>query len=357
VTTPWLTGALNTGQPTFINGTAQTFFTPAHAWTLNDAEDGTATTAADSTGTLTATGTTGATWNTGELFTPDVDLNGTSGALSTTGPALNTNADFSVSLWAKADAAGGYALSQDGAHGAGFVLFPDSATKTWYFGLSQTDATSQTFDYAHNAEGPVQPGAWSHITATYNKTSAKMALYVDGIPSGTASHTQTWNATSKFQIGDVLSNNAHGHYFSGQLANVQVWQRTLSPTEAALLSGTPGYLLFPSDNTNYAAGLTWSTPCAKMALTDGKLSITETCTKTNTVSYGTTGYPTAVMVLQADGNLVIYKTPTSAHTAANSLWATQTYGHPGDALFLQPDGNLVIYDTDGSVLWASGTNN
>ena len=61
----------------------------------------------------------------------------------------------------------------------------------------------------------------------------------------------------------------------------------------------------------------------------------------------------AVMVLQTDGNLVIY--PTTAGTGA--LWASNTSGHNLDSMFFQPDGNLVIYSADGAVLWASNTAN
>jgi hypothetical protein len=94
-----------------------------------------------------------------------------------------------------------------------------------------------------------------------------------------------------------------------------------------------------------------------MTFSQGVISVTETCSKSATVQYGTTGYPGAVLVLQTDGNLVIYKTSTAAHTAANALWGSGTDNHPGDAMFLQPDGNLVIYSTVGQAVWATGTYN
>ncbi|WP_262057617.1 hypothetical protein [Streptomyces sp. STR69] len=49
--------------------------------------------------------------------------------------------------------------------------------------------------------------------------------------------------------------------------------------------------------------------------------------------------------------------PQTAHTTGTALWSSATNTHPNDTLFFQPDGNLVIYDSDGTVLWASGTNN
>jgi VCBS repeat protein len=54
-------------------------------------------------------------------------------------------------------------------------------------------------------------------------------------------------------------------------------------------------------------------------------------------------------IMQADGNFVLY---SASHTA---VWASNTAGHPGAFLVLQDDGNLVIYDSKGAALWASNT--
>ncbi|HEX9001315.1 MAG TPA: hypothetical protein VGB07_15525 [Blastocatellia bacterium] len=55
------------------------------------------------------------------------------------------------------------------------------------------------------------------------------------------------------------------------------------------------------------------------------------------------------LVLQTDGNLVLYKTGGS-HT-----WAA--FPKPGGTkLILQGDGNLVLYASDNRVMWSSGSN-
>ena len=63
------------------------------------------------------------------------------------------------------------------------------------------------------------------------------------------------------------------------------------------------------------------------------------------------------LVLQPDGNLVLYGPQRQA------LWASNTQGQPAAEVFMQPDGNLVLYGPrqsnrvgTGKVLWASGTN-
>ncbi len=60
---------------------------------------------------------------------------------------------------------------------------------------------------------------------------------------------------------------------------------------------------------------------------------------------GTQGNPGAFIVLQNDGNLVIYR---SNGTAA---WHTSTHGTAADTLVMQDDGNVVLYGPGGAVHW------
>ncbi|WP_416969696.1 hypothetical protein [Streptomyces sp. 4F14] len=63
----------------------------------------------------------------------------------------------------------------------------------------------------------------------------------------------------------------------------------------------------------------------------------------NTVNQGWTAR------FQTDGNFVVY-------TASNrAVWASNTAGHPGSRLVVQDDGNVVIYD-GSQAIWATGTN-
>jgi hypothetical protein len=63
----------------------------------------------------------------------------------------------------------------------------------------------------------------------------------------------------------------------------------------------------------------------------------------------TEGLPVDHLIMQGDGNLVAY----SANGTAD--WETATQGHPGAWAFLQDDGNFVVYDSGNNVLWASNT--
>ncbi|MFJ9380466.1 protein kinase [Streptomyces sp. NPDC101455] len=54
------------------------------------------------------------------------------------------------------------------------------------------------------------------------------------------------------------------------------------------------------------------------------------------------------LIMQADGNLVLYDASGTAH------WASQTQGAGNTAAF-QADGNLVVYDAQHQALWSSKT--
>lgn len=61
--------------------------------------------------------------------------------------------------------------------------------------------------------------------------------------------------------------------------------------------------------------------------------------------------PAGRLVMQDDGNLVLYAAQNTA------IWASNTGGNRGAYLALQGDGNAVVISSTGRPLWASGTNN
>lgn len=59
--------------------------------------------------------------------------------------------------------------------------------------------------------------------------------------------------------------------------------------------------------------------------------------------------PVSHAVMQADGNFVIYS------PSGRPLWATDTWRYPGAYLVMQNDGNLVLYEPGRRAVWASNT--
>ena len=92
----------------------------------------------------------------------------------------------------------------------------------------------------------------------------------------------------------------------------------------------------------------------------------------------TSGNGRAILRLQEDRNLVLYKDNQAAYQAPNAwsrgntaimqddgnfvlydengepVWASNTGGNPGAYLAVQDDGNVVVYQ-GGSPLWATNT--
>lgn len=67
------------------------------------------------------------------------------------------------------------------------------------------------------------------------------------------------------------------------------------------------------------------------------------------------------LLMQTDGNLVAYGPSPCGWSQPNicrgpyDWWASNTGGQPGNVVVMQGDGNLVIYRPNGSVAWASNT--
>ncbi|MFV0459683.1 MAG: hypothetical protein ACK5MT_13035 [Actinomycetales bacterium] len=68
----------------------------------------------------------------------------------------------------------------------------------------------------------------------------------------------------------------------------------------------------------------------------------------STLSYGANTSADLRLVMQTDGNLVLYSDD-------GAMWNTQTQGHPGAFVTMQDDMNLVVYSADGQPLWATGS--
>jgi hypothetical protein len=360
------------GTPAVTAGSAQALIAAAHNWQLGDGTSGQASTAADTGSASTAlplTGNSGATWDTSDLFSPDVAFNGTTGAMTSTAPALTATSSFTVSVWVKPSTTSGVFLGQSSTSTScmGLAVNPVTVNGVTYgrytFGMTTANSTTPTWVKATSGSN-VQLGTWSHVTATYYAPAKYMELYVDGIPVAGTTPSATWSSgCNTFTLGRFTDGGAATRYFNGKVADVQVWPGTvLTPTQIATLSGTPGYVLFPSNGHQYtsAASATtwqWATARAEMNFYQGKISIKETGSGTSTVTFGPGGYPSAVLVLQTDGNLVIY--PSSADFLANTgaVWASNTSRDSGDVMFFQPDGNLVIYTSYGDPVWVSKTDN
>ncbi|GID29011.1 LamG-like jellyroll fold domain-containing protein [Paractinoplanes brasiliensis] len=230
-----LVGDLSGGTGTLSAQPWQVFTPPTHTWKLDDAETGIigAAGAKDTAGSLHASGAGGTSWTSGDLFDPAAEFNGTAGTvISTATKAVTTNADFSVSVWAKPDAYEGIVVSQDGVNGTGFKVWPSGLDNSWRFGMQKADEaySGATWDIAVSAPGTAKLGVWTHLTVTYKASTAKMTLYVDDKRISSATHTTPWSAAKSFRIGDTqTAAGTHGYAFKGQISQVQTWDTVIWP--------------------------------------------------------------------------------------------------------------------------------
>ncbi|UBU19117.1 FG-GAP-like repeat-containing protein [Nonomuraea gerenzanensis] len=156
-------------------------------------------------------------------------MNGTTATLAATGPAVATDADFSLSAWAK-PAAGGTVLSQDGVNTAGFKLWAESGS--WRFAMSRSDVAGPVWDTAIAPAGSAPAGVWSQVAVTYKAATGVAILWVDGRNVASVRHTVKWRATGALRAGAHRTGaTSLGGHFKGVLSTLQTWNR-LSATPA-----------------------------------------------------------------------------------------------------------------------------
>ncbi|MEU6756940.1 ricin-type beta-trefoil lectin domain protein [Streptomyces sp. NPDC046685] len=203
-------------------------------WKLN--ED-TGNTAIDLRGrnnaTLSATGATRAADTVAGTATKVVALDGTAGSVTATSSAVDTTRSFTVSAWAKSKRATGVALSQDGAHASGFMIWHDK-DGTWRFAMSKGDNDDWNYDQTTvmNDAARVQNNVWTQLTATYDATTGLIALYVNGTLAGTGHHDKAnaWNATGPLVMGRYKTASKPSSFFEGGISNVSVYSHSTVPT-------------------------------------------------------------------------------------------------------------------------------
>lgn len=154
-----------------------------------------------------------------------------------------------------------------------------------------------------------------------------------------------------------------------------VWSSPPAGTDArAVMQGDGNFVLYNKSNVAVWNSETAGNPNARIALqTDGNLVAYSSGNSALWATY-TTHNPlllkyvntsvrnglirrgqqliltdrTLKLVLQSDGNLVLYRNSTP-------LWATGTDGRFGEYLAVQGDGNLVLYDVNWQPIWWTGT--
>ena len=278
---------------TFTTPTGQALSTDTHDWPLND-YDTTALTADDAaTSQITLTGTSGVTAPEGGLFDPDVALDSADRDYLQGSKALDLTKSFTVSLWADPTAYGGAVLSQNGSADSGILLIPTSSG--WQFSLNTGAGTAWDFDTVTG--GTVHLGTWAHLTATYDKTTGVMNLYVDDVFVTTGSHTApSTGASGTFQLGDDWHTSARADYFTGELARVRTWTGAVVPPAQPYTPAGYHQAVTPTRilDTRSSSGLTYTSGVTAGSSTVASESVTHLKIAGDTVTTPVSGAPTTI---------------------------------------------------------------
>ncbi|MFD8915337.1 LamG domain-containing protein [Streptomyces sp. NPDC059575] len=153
---------------------------------------------------------------------------------------LDTAKSFSVSAWVRPTALDRNmtVISQDGTGEPGFTLGYDASAGTWKFSVPVNDVDSLgEWKAVSTGVTPVKD-QWVLLTGVYDaqKTGGpELRLYVNKDSKGTAQRRSTWKSYGPLQIGRATARSGYRDHFSGDLAEVRVFDRVVPATQVAEL--------------------------------------------------------------------------------------------------------------------------
>ena len=202
-------------------------------WTF---DEGTGTTAADSSGNgLTATTTASTTWIAGVSGTAANDPKFTLSDSSSLALA-DGNTAFTISLWANTTTSDDFAVLAgfEGTGGTGDRY----AIKT---SGGNIEATIGGAVAAANLPA-TSNGNWIHIVAVNDPTAGHSRVYVNGVQSGEDGGViNLSSSSSEWTMGTYW--NSNGYDYTGALDDVQVYDQALTLAEVVFLNSNPGSAL------------------------------------------------------------------------------------------------------------------
>lgn len=273
-------------------------------------------------------------------------FDGSSGAVSLPDNMVKSQTTLSVSLWFQTSSTSAGTLFSTGQSGPGTASPSGNAMPVLYVG-SDGKLHGHFWTAAQDVpgmatSGTVNDGQWHHAVLT--ESASGQVLYLDGTQIGTLSGTPN-NADAKDIIGAGVYNNKGWpaapsgntwNYFNGSIGNVQLYDRTLSPSDASALhtAGLSGTALDTRLLTT-----TWT-------LDQRGLPVSKTDPNGNTTSYL---YDEAAKLAQVTGPAVNTEVNGGQAVAAHPV---TSYGYDtfGDKVSTEdPDGNVTTtgYDADG----------
>jgi hypothetical protein len=151
---------------------------------------------------------------------------------------VDTSQPYSVSAWVRLTdtTVDRVAVSQDGAGRPGFQLGFDGTSKKWVFGASAEPVRGLGGWYSTSTAAAIA-GEWTHLVGVYDPVKAMMQLYVNGVPqSAAAIRRSAWRSYGAVQLGRRTSTTGYNGHWTGDLADVNLFDRIVVPREAKVLA-------------------------------------------------------------------------------------------------------------------------
>ncbi|WP_330345372.1 LamG domain-containing protein [Streptomyces longwoodensis] len=211
-------------------------------WNLADEAGGTE--AHDESGEFSATAGTNVTFGVdgpGGKVDKAARFDGSSASyLDASETVLDTSKSFSVSAWVRPTALDKdmTIVSQDGTGEPGFTLGYDAGAQSWKFAVPVNDVDSLGEWKAVSTGLSVVKDQWVLLTGVYDaqKTGGpQLQLYVNKDLKGSASRRSAWKSYGPLQIGRTTAKSGYRDHFTGDLAEVRVFDRVLPATQVAEL--------------------------------------------------------------------------------------------------------------------------
>ncbi|WP_406305077.1 LamG domain-containing protein [Streptomyces sp. NBC_00885] len=165
-------------------------------------------------------------------------FDGTSNAyLDAEETVIDSSKGFSVSAWVRpTDLSRDMAVvSQDGTGEPGFTLGYDSIGKTWSFSVPVTDVDTIGEWKAVSTGLTAVKDQWVLLTGVYDAQKTELQLYVNKDMKGTAQRPSVWKSYGPLQIGRSTAKSGYRDQFTGDLAEVRVFDRILPAAQVAEL--------------------------------------------------------------------------------------------------------------------------
>ncbi|MGW4645344.1 hypothetical protein [Kitasatospora sp. NPDC004289] len=208
--------------------------------------------------------------------------------------------------------------------------------------------STRTYDPAHETRGvPLVAGRSLKAGEQLTTERTALAMGADGnlVLTDRQSAKVLWTSGTEGRPGAVATVQPDGNVVIRDAAGAPVWSSGTWGAEGVhLVVQTDGDLvLYDVDGV-----VRWSTGTRFDALNNYPGTVVPSG---RTVRSGETVESAAArLVMQPDGNLVLYSKATG-----NARWSSRTWGNNGATATVQSDGNVVVKAADGRALWASGT--